>query len=447
MSRPNIIWFLVDQMRTQSLGIAGDPNARTPTLDRLAREGTWFRQALSGSPLCSPARGAFLTSRYPYECVPELNCRIPEDQPLVSECFQDAGYHCAWFGKWHVDHHENVARPAEYTVPREYRRGFDTWIAYENNNQPWDCLVHGHRNNEEVAHYRLPGHETDCLTDLLLDWVGQHRDDPFFACVSVQPPHNPHVAPRDDQAFFSPAQMQLRPNVPSIPGLRDKAREEIAAYNASVHQIDRNVQRVVDFLQESGLSDSTYLVFFSDHGDLLGSHGHFRKQTPEEESIRIPFLIWGGSELGGAQAGGRCGKNPDALLNHVDVPVTTLGLAGLAPAADMRGYDYSGAVTGRPNPVPEPESAFLQLPRDFPWGPAPMRAWRGIVTKDGWKYVCREGAVWRCHHLIEDPYEEVDLAERWEVRHEQHRLQAILARWLDETGDEFRLPELLPLQR
>ena len=118
MNRPNIIWFLVDQLRTQSLGVAGDVDARTPTIDRMAREGTWFINALSGCPLCSPARGSFLTSRYPHECVPYLNYCIPADQPLISEILQDAGYRTAWFGKWHVDHHEGKVRQARHTHHR-----------------------------------------------------------------------------------------------------------------------------------------------------------------------------------------------------------------------------------------------------------------------------------------------------------------------------------------
>jgi len=161
MARDNVIWIFGDQHRGQATGYAGDPNLHTPNLDRMAAEGLQ-PQGVSGIPLCCPYRGSLLTSRYPHECVPGHEDPLP-DVPTVAHPFAQAGYHAAWFGKWHVAGlRERDGRAALGTVPPEMRGGFETWIGYENNNAQYDCWVHGHTaGGEEVEHYRLPGYETD----------------------------------------------------------------------------------------------------------------------------------------------------------------------------------------------------------------------------------------------------------------------------------------------
>ena len=181
--RPNIIWIFGDQHRGQALGYRGDPNVHTPNIDNLAQMGLSPR-GVSGTPLCCPFRGSLLTSRYPHECVPGHEAPLPDGMPTVAQPFNQAGYATGWFGKWHVDgFKEGSARAAFHRVPQSRRGGFSEWIGYENNNSQFDCWVHGHRENgEEVAHERLPGFETDSLTDLLLNWIDRRADDgqPFL---------------------------------------------------------------------------------------------------------------------------------------------------------------------------------------------------------------------------------------------------------------------------
>ena len=169
------------------LSCAGDPNAVTPHLDRLAAEGVRFTRAHSVFPLCCPARGTLLTGRYPHDCVNGHEVRLPPEMPTIAHAFGDAGRHTAWFGKWHLDgFHERDGRAAFHHVPRERRGGFDTWIGYENNNAQFDCHVHGHRRTadetEEVEQYRLPSFETDDLTDLAIGHLETlaAEGEPFF---------------------------------------------------------------------------------------------------------------------------------------------------------------------------------------------------------------------------------------------------------------------------
>ena len=145
-ARPNVIWIFGDQHRAQALGCAGDPNVHTPNIDRLAEEGLTFTGAVGGCPLCSPYRGALLSGRYPHNSVPGHEHRLLPAQPTIAHAFNDAGYHTAYFGKWHVDgFHERNGRAAMHIVPPERRGGFQQWVGYENNNSQWDCWVHGGR--------------------------------------------------------------------------------------------------------------------------------------------------------------------------------------------------------------------------------------------------------------------------------------------------------------
>jgi arylsulfatase A-like enzyme len=385
-----------------------------------------------------------LSGLYPHECVPGHEYRMPPETPTVAHAFKEQGYHTAYFGKWHVDgFHEREGRAAMHIIPPERRGGFDTWVGYENNNSQWDCWVHGGE-GDSAFHYRLPGYETDCLTDLLIDYLrkqGQARkedqDRPFFAVLSVQPPHNPYIAPAEYMARHTPAQVQLRPNVPPIGCVQAQAQRDLAGAYAMIENLDWNVGRIRETLVQEGLDLDTHLIFFSDHGDLHGSHGQFKKTAPWEEAVRVPFIV------GGLQPRyeGRTGRLP-YLINHVDIAPTTLGLCGIDKPDWMRGYDYSGyRLPDRPQKS-APDSAFLQCVIPTGHGDSVDRPWRGVVALDGWKYVVLEGQPWLLFNLNQDPYELANLAHNTRYRTERRRLQERLAAWIDETGDQFELPQL-----
>jgi len=442
MTKRNLIWIFGDQHRGQALGLHGDPNLHTPNIDNLARGGVDFPNAVMGAPLCCPCRGSLLTSRYPHECVPGHQMPLPAGMPTLADAFKENGYETAWFGKWHLDgFQESTGRAAFHHVPHDRRGGFDTWIGYENNNSQYDCWVHGHDLAGEVARYRLPGYETDSLADLLIDFLtakSHNPERPFFAALSVQPPHNPYVAPSEFAGRHTPATVQLRPNVPAIPTVLARARQNLAGYYAMIENLDAQVGRIRDVLRKQGLDENTTIMFFSDHGDLHGSHGQFLKTSPLEESIRVPFIIGGGISYYGGQ---RAGANP-ALVNHVDVAPTSLGLCGITPPDWMRGHDLSGYFRND-RPMPErPDSVFLQSVIPTGHGDSVDRPWRGIVTDDGWKFVCLEGQPWLMFNLKDDPYEQQNLAFNTIHREKRKNLFDRLRRWIEETGDTFTLPEL-----
>ena len=211
----------------------------------------------------------------------------------------------------------------------------------------------------------------------------------------------------------------------------------MAGYYAMIENLDWNVGRIRTALNEAGLAHNTYIIFFSDHGDMHGSHGQFRKTSPWEESIRVPFIIGGHVP----RYANRAGRLP-VPVNHVDIGPTSLGLCGIDVPDWMEGADYSGLRLYDREMGEAPDSAFLQLvePTRHPY--STDRPWRGIVTTDGWKYVVLEGQPWMMYNLNEDPYEFANLAHNTWFQAERRQLQERLAAWIERTGDEFPLPVL-----
>ncbi|MFW5844981.1 MAG: sulfatase [Planctomycetota bacterium] len=439
--RPNIIWFFGDQHRAQAQSWMGDPNLSTPHIDRMACEGVAFDRAVAPCPWCTPFRGSLLTSMYTHQCVQRTPQRMDPGLPTVAHAFGTAGYDTAYFGKWHLDG-GGGGQSRMQIIPPERRGGFRRWWGFENINSPWDVWVHGERDDGSPFQERMDGYETDALTDRLIAYCRDRAADrePFFAVASTTRPHDPYVAPAEWMQRHRPGQVELRPNVPPIDRIRNRARRDLAGYYASIENLDWNLGRLRSALEESGLADNTWIVFFADHGDMHGSHGYWRKSCPWEEAIRIPCIF--GLHRPWHREGGRRSGTWGSLFTAMDFAPTSLGLCDIPVPEGMRGVDYSGAMRdGRPDPA-APDAVLLQqcVAKSFE---CQEGTWRGIVTDDGWKYVCDSRGPILLVDLDEDPYELYDrsrqvggdLGRRKDLH---HRLQELL----DAAGDDFQLPTL-----
>ena len=411
--RPNVIWIFGDQHRAQATGYRGDPNLSTANLDNMTRQGMRFDCAVAGAPWCAPFRGALISGRYPHQNGVVCNgIQLDPAAPTIATAFNEAGYHSAYVGKWHLDAaYGQPLEDARY-VPPERRGGFHYWMANEASNNQHEHYLHGTDSEKEAV--RLDGYVTDAMTDILIGHLREHVGEeggqareyqPFFAALSVQPPHGPTVGPTNPSyqgKSPSPADIQLRRNVPAIPWIEEEARDLLSGYYQMVENLDFNVGRIRQALIDLKVDTETYVVFFSDPGEMAGSHGQFDKRSPHEESLRIPFIVHRG--------GGMNGGVTDAVINHVDIAPTSLGLCGIPVPETMVGYDYSAICVrdrddehqGPPDRAREPESAYLQQipPRPFAvtatgrggFGSSVNVPWRGVATRAGWKYVCTAGA-------------------------------------------------------
>ena len=270
-----------------------------------------------------------------------------------------------------------------------------------------------------------------------LDSRSKNKDEPFFAVLSVQPPHDPYVAPPEYMQRHNPSDISFRRNVPDIPYVTETAKRELAGYYAQIENLDYNIGRIVDKLSESELFWNTHIIFFSDHGDMHGSHGMFKKTNPYEESVRIPFIISGAGRRYRPYLNGKS----TAMINHVDIAPTTLGLCDIEIPPWMEGTDYSAYRLDTKKRGLEPDSLFMQSVIPTGHGDSIEFAWRGVVTQDGWKYVCFQHQHWLLYNLNEDPYEQVNLACNPKYSKVRSRLKNELEKWIVNTGDEFKLPK------
>ncbi len=447
VDHPNVIWIFGDQHRAQALGCMGDPNVHTPNIDRLAAEGLTFTHAVSGFPLCCPFRGSLLTGRYPHHCVPGHEYQMPPEQPTIAHRLQRARATTrptSASGTWTASTRAS-GRAGLHIVPPERRGGFDDWIGYENNNSQWDCWVHGGEGDDAVpvsparlrdrradrSAHRLPATQRGAeqaagRTPALLRRALRPAAARSLrrACRVDGSPHAGRAGTAPERAGRA-ARRRTRRGA-SWPG-----------YYAQIENLDWNVGRIREALAENGLTENTHIVFFSDHGDMHGSHGQFRKTSPWEESIRIPFIVGGHIPRYANRAGAsmRPSTTWTSRRRRWACAASTCPLDGRAPTTPG-----IASATGRS--CDAPDSAYLQLVVPTRHGDSVDRPWRGVITRDGWKYVVLEGQPWLMFNLNEDPYEQVNLAHNTRFAKQRRVLHERLARWIEETGDEFALPML-----
>ncbi len=267
-------------------------------------------------------------------------------------------------------------------------------------------------------------------------------DSPFFAVLSVIPPHRPNDAPAEYMRNHNPGDIKLRKNVPEVPYIERKTRREIAAYYSQIENLDYNVGRIIEELKTNGLIWNTHIIFFSDHGDMQGSHGMINKTNPYEESVRIPFIIGGAGYSYSPLKTGYC----DELVNHVDIAPTTLGLCGIDTPSWMEGNDFLGFRISTRDIIKTPNSMYLQSVIPSGHHNTIEFAWRGIVTKDGWKYACFDNMHWLMFNLNNDSYEQVNLAHNPKYAKKRNELLEQLVLWGKKTNDVFNFPQISEIQ-
>lgn len=422
-SKPNILFVIADQWRAQAFGFAGDPNVQTPHLDALQRESLDCVNAVSGVPVCCPARASLLTGQRPLTHGVFLN-DVPLDPNAVSlaKVLRQAGYDTGYIGKWHLngDGRSNF-------IPRERRQGFDYWKVLE-------CT---HNYNRSFYYADGPeklkwnGYDAIAQTEDARQYLRDHAksDKPFFLFLAWGPPHSPYEsAPEKYRAKYRAEQIKLRPNVPD--STSEKTRIAQAGYYAHCTALDDCMGDLLQTLQVTGLASNTIVVFTADHGDLLGSHDAFNKQQPYDESIRVP-LLWHWPRGFGVN-----GRSLDAPINSEDFMPTLLGLCELPVPKTVAGINYSKYLLGGKNPS---DGATL-ISSVAPFGQWERsrggREYRGVRTTR-YTYVRDLNGPWLLFDNEMDPYQTNNLANQPGHAKLQKKLAAMLTRKLDASGDKF----------
>ena len=430
--KPNIVFIFADEMRYSAMGCMGNSDVKTPNLDRLAEEGMLFTNALSSGPVCTPYRAQLLTGRYSHSTgVIRNDIRLPANEITIAEAFKEQGYATGYIGKWHLDagrkEPKGTDRRDGFVPPGPYRQGWDYWAALGCSHNYFHTKYY--RDNAEPI--MIDGYEPDVQTDLAVEYIKQHRRQPFCLMMSWGPPHFPFKAP-DRWDIYDPEKLAVPPNVPS--DKQQVTRELLAQYYGMVTSIDACMNRIVNALSVMGLADNTIVCFTSDHGDMIWSHNCEHKQRPWEESIHIPFIMRWPRKI-------KPGQKKDVLFNSVDVMPTLLGLCGIKGPAAMEGTDLSGVILGTSNK--EPDSAYLAIwavQEDGSVGSVtnPGVDWRGVRTKE-WAYAYTLKGDWILYNIKQDPYQLNNLVDDPKHQAKKAEMRQLVEQWRTRLGDDHKL--------
>ncbi|MFC1499837.1 sulfatase [Candidatus Zixiibacteriota bacterium] len=396
--RPNILFIFSDDHACHAISAYGSKINQTPNIDRIAREGSLFRNSFCSNGICAPSRAVILTGKHSH-----INGKIDNanmfdmSQPTFNKMMQEAGYQTAMIGKWHL---------------RADPEGFDFW-----NVLPGQGAYYNPDFRTPDGTVRHTGYVTDIITDLTLDWLKEGRDTkkPFMLMCQHKAPHrswmpgpdhlemfegetipepdnllddytgragpagrqemtlSEHAYPAYDLKITPPSQdragdQNMWRNIDSrfteeqrtrwndVYGPRNKEFRQmdlsgddlvryyyqryIKDYLRCIASVDDNIGRLLDWLDESGLADDTMVIYSSDQGFFLGDHGWYDKRWMYEESLRMPFVArWPGVI--------REGTTVDYMIQNIDYAPTFLDAAGIDIPADMQGESLLPLMEGR----------------------------------------------------------------------------------------------------
>ena len=367
--RPNIILIQADDLGWGDLSVYGQQKFRTPTLDRLAAEGTRFTQYYSGSTVCAPSRAALMTGLHTGHARVRGNGDIPlEDADLtMAEHFKAHGYRTALIGKWGLGDADTPGRPE--------RQGFDEAFGYLRHPHPHRQYTDRLWKNGQWIDVSTSDYTSDLFTKAALDVVDRADRTPFFLYLAYPVPHAELRAPDDSIAEF-------RGRFPETPFVNAKADATTpvppysqsggyrsqptprAAFAGMITRMDRDIGRLLERLRERGLDRDTIVLFTSDNGphreggadpDFFDSNGPLRgiKRDLNEGGIRVPMLVRWPSHVA-------AGRVSDAVWAHWDVLPTLSALAGIPLPARIDGVDMSPAVAqGRGTLAPRVQERTL----------------------------------------------------------------------------------------
>lgn len=445
----NVLVILADQLRRDALGVYGDRNVSTPNLDRLAEQGVVFDQACVTSPICVPFRFTMMTGEYAHSRqVPAIEWRMSPAETTLADELLRAGVQPIYMGKWHLyGGHGGApwssARLVNRTpVPRDHQGRWEVWRGFELRNDPFDTCYF---RDGDPTPIQLDGYQTDALTDLTMRTLREERDKerPYFCLLSVEPPHPPYLVPEEDERRWAEREIDLPPNfLAADESQRQQLLRERRLYYGAVENLDRNVGRLLTFLDEEGLAEDTVVVFLSDHGELGGSHGLREKQYAYEESIGVPLIV---RHPGLAH---RAGARVTVPVSSEDLFPTLLALANAATDKPVPGVDLMRLISGQAEALERPGVLLEFVAELRPSMPFHDGGWRGVRT-ERYKYTVLRSAQgvrpWLLFDLYDDPYEMTNLVDDPASLGLRQEMHALLGRLLADAGDDFPLDDF-PLE-
>lgn len=422
-SRPNILFLFSDDQRADAISAYDNPHIQTPNLDQLVKTGFSFRNAFCmGSihgAVCQPSRAMLNSGRSLY--------RVPMDLKGVvtlPQLLKQAGYTTFGTGKWH-NHRES------------FQKSFTTGTA---------AFIGGMSNHLKVPVVDLKGgnfenkrmgakFSNELFVDATVDFLKQHpKDKPFYAYVAFTAPHDPRMPPASAMKAYKNASPPLPPNfMPQHPFNngwmtgRDEAltgwprkpeivQEQLAEYYAMITDMDTHIGRILNVIKQHGLDKNTIIIFSSDHGLAMGSHGLLGKQNLYEHSMKSPLIFSG--------PGIPRNESSDALVYLYDIFPTVCDLTSTTIPSGVEGSDIAPIWRGKSDRV---RDSLFTTYEDL------MRA----VRDDHWKLI-RYPQINKTQlfDLKSDPHELHDLSQESAQKKRVHNMLTLLKHWQKQTDDK-----------
>src|SRR5437667_1315087 len=468
--KPNLIVFLPDQQRADTLACYGGVKVHAPNLNKLASESVVFERAYVTHPVCTPSRSSLMTGTWPHinGCT-RNSVSLDRRFRVFPDLMEDKDYHTAYMGKWHLGEEGPAGR------------GFQEWISTE---------PHGDYANFLISRGLTPDKQnggfselavSDCPLELsrpkflerhACEFIEKQQRSPFILVVAFVEPHSPYNGPLNDEHLLSEVDLDVTATLPeseNIPlryrlmrewqqaeaildrerlptqlffGITpDEYRSIRQRYLGLVTLIDQSIGAILGCLERFGLSDDTIVVHTSDHGDSLGAHHLFGKEVMFEEAARVPLLI--------RLPGQKRGKVVLQPVSHIDFVPTLLDLLGQPNHPQCAGKSLLPLINEEAVP---PQNVFLE------WAPNRTKVKKGtklarrrmikraveeytrtIVSADGWKLCLRDKDSNELYNLNDDPLETRNLYSDRQYAPVISRLASEIHRWQESANDKLGL--------
>jgi arylsulfatase A len=449
--KPNVVIIFVDDLGWKDLGCYGSSFYETPNIDRLAEKGAMFTRAYASCCVCSPTRASLMTGKYPQRVgfTDFLNpdrrtgpnsaeTHIPLADTTIGEAFQQAGYRSGYIGKWHVGS-EKIGMPKQH--------GFDWQMATAKHGLPASYFypykrkrISSSANVPDLEDGKPGDYLTDALTEKGIGFIKEtvkEGKQPFFLILGHYAVHTPIQAPKKlvekyktkKERMYGKTPLKMRPERlnQQVP-----LRQQNPTYAAMLQSVDTNVGKLIDALEELGVTQNTIIVFTSDNGGSCMPGPPNSRPTSNyplraskgfnyEGGIRIPtFITWPGN------------ISPTKLFDPVitmDIYPTLLELTGCKqlPKQTLDGQSLVPLIYGKQKSLNRPFLAWW-----FPHPHGHKRLPCQAILKDGWKLIhFIERDETELYRLDEDEGERNDLAK--DQPQKTHELLEILNQWVEET--------------
>jgi arylsulfatase A-like enzyme len=439
-SRQNIILILADDFQADLIDLEGTHYLEMPAIKTLQRDGITFKNAFASAATCSPSRASILTGKYPHSAsaphITYTNNSFLYNQKTFPEILQDTGYQTAFVGKWHLG---RGAKP---------QKGFDHYVGYDWLAPSFNPTIY--INGKER---KTEGFTDKVLTDQGVQFI-EESTKPFMLFLSVQSPHLPfsfdpknrdivgsNIIEKPDNYYEDYAFSKRNPLLLNSPiRIADTAGNHlhlgswnhyIKSYLRAAYGLNDVVGKIIAYLKEQNLYESTTIIFTSDHGYNLGTHGLTEKHFAYEEAIKVPFIIKPAKSLNPDDAG-NLNKKVSEAISLLDLGPTILELVGIKPSKQMDGISLLPIIQGKDKISERP--LFFQMAND---NDIRIPGYTAVRTKD-FKYIdYYENDYQELYDLNKDPEENFNIISNPEYQQVATSLSKELKNW--EKAAEFQV--------